>query len=68
MLRLDHSGWPFLAHVTAFTFRLLVYPVFATVFLLRQSPGVRIAGTAVLLLALLEFVHARGRSGDRSGG
>jgi hypothetical protein len=27
VLRVDHSGWPFKAEVTPFTFSLLVYPV-----------------------------------------
>ena len=29
VLRFDHSGWPFKAEVTTFTFSLLVYPVVA---------------------------------------
>lgn len=27
VLRVDHSGWPFTANVTAFTFSLLAYPI-----------------------------------------
>ena len=50
VLRVDHSGWPFLAEVTPFTFSLLVYPLFLAVFMLRAKPWARVGGTAVLFL------------------
>ena len=31
ILRVDHSGWPFIAKVTPFTFSLLAYPILAFV-------------------------------------
>ncbi len=49
-LRADHSGWPFLPQVTPFTFSLLVYPLFFSVFFFRSKPWYRVAGTALLFL------------------
>lgn len=57
VLRVDHSGWPFLPDVTPFTFSLVIYPVFLSVFLLRSKPQYRVAGTALLFLFSL-FAHA----------
>lgn len=50
VLRVDHSGWPFLPYVTPFTFSLLIYPIFLSVFFARSKPWYRVAGTAVLFL------------------
>ena len=50
VLRADHSGWPFLPQVTPFTFSLLVYPLFLSVFLARSRPLYRVIGTALLFL------------------
>jgi len=50
VLRVDHSGWPFAPQVTPFTFSLLVYPVFLSVFMTRAKPWYRVIGTAVLFL------------------
>jgi hypothetical protein len=50
VLRVDHSGWPFLSQVTPFTFSLLVYPIFLSVFLTRSKPWYRAAAAAVLFL------------------
>ena len=50
VLRADHSGWPFLPQVTPFTFSLLVYPLFLSVYLLRTRPWYRVGGAAVLFL------------------
>ena len=57
VLRVDHSGWPFLPEVTPFTFSLIIYPVFLSVFLTRSRPWYRVAGTA-LLFAFSVFAHA----------
>ena len=35
VLRFDHSGWPFLGSVNAFTYSLLVYPLIAILLLMR---------------------------------
>jgi len=56
VLRVDHSGWPFRADVTPFTFSLFAYPVLlfaifgaARLFWLRW--GLLLAGTAFTLFA-----------------
>ena len=46
VLRFDHSGWPFRAEVTPFTYSLLVYPVVAALLLARDR---------LLLRAVLAF-------------
>jgi hypothetical protein len=56
VLRSVHSGWPFLAEVTSFTYGLLVYPVIAVVLLARGWPRLRIGLTA-LLAASLAIAH-----------
>lgn len=50
ILRVDHSGWPLLPQITPFTFSLLVYPVFLSVFLFRSKPWFRVFGTGLLFL------------------
>ncbi|MBA3766559.1 MAG: hypothetical protein H0W99_06150, partial [Acidobacteria bacterium] len=50
VLRADHSGWPFLPQVTPFTFSLLVYPIFLSVFLMRSKLWYRAIGAAILFL------------------
>ncbi|HEX8144986.1 MAG TPA: hypothetical protein VF553_20630 [Pyrinomonadaceae bacterium] len=50
VLRADHSGWPFLPQVTPFTFSLVVYPLFLSVFLARSKPWYRVFATALLFL------------------
>ena len=50
VLRTDHSGWPFLPQITPFTFSLLVYPLFLSVFLVKSKPWYRVFGTALLFL------------------
>lgn len=50
VLRVDHSGWPFLAEVTPFTFSLVIYPIFLSVFLAGRKPWYRILGTVILFL------------------
>ncbi len=57
VLRVDHSGWPFTPEVTPFTFSLVIYPVFLSVFLTRSRPWYRVAGTA-LLFSFSVFAHA----------
>lgn len=50
ILRIDHSGWPFLPRVSPFTYSLLVYPVFVSLFLTRSHPWYRVVATAGLFL------------------
>jgi hypothetical protein len=50
VLRFDHSGWPFKAEITPFTFSLLVYVAIALIFSLRQFPRVRVALAGVLFI------------------
>ena len=50
VLRADHSGWPFTAHVTPFTYSLLVYPLLLSIIALRHRPWYRVAALAALLL------------------
>lgn len=56
VLRVDHSGWPFLPIVTPFTYSLIAYPLLLAVLFGRALPlGVRaallIVGTAFTLWA-----------------
>ncbi|WP_310397738.1 hypothetical protein [Hymenobacter sp.] len=51
VLRVDHSGWPFLPRASPFTYSLAVYPVFLVILLARDKPWVRVVGTALLFLA-----------------
>jgi len=44
VLRVDHSGWPFLPELTPFTFSLIIYPIFLAVFLSRSKPWYRVVG------------------------
>jgi hypothetical protein len=53
VLRADHSGWPFSPEVTPFTFSLLIYPIMVGVYLARSQPWLRVAGTALVLVAVL---------------
>ena len=57
VLRVDHSGWPFLPEVTPFTFSLVIYPVFLSAFLLKSRPWYRVAAAALLFLFSV-FAHA----------
>lgn len=50
VLRVHHSGWPFIAEVTPFTYSLTVYPVIAAVLLLRRHRWLRVGLTAVLFV------------------
>jgi hypothetical protein len=50
VLRFDHSGWPFKAEVTPFTFSLLVYVVIALIFSMRHYPRVRVALAGLLFI------------------
>jgi hypothetical protein len=52
VLRGDHAGWPFRPEVTAFTFTLLIYPILAIAWYLRE----RSAGRAVLIGLITFFV------------
>lgn len=57
VLRVDHSGWPFLPEVTPFTFSLVIYPIFVSIFFFRSKLWYRVAGTAFLFLFSV-FAHA----------
>lgn len=50
-LRFDHSGWPLRPLVTPFTFTLLVYPVLATFFFVKNK-AYRITMSLILLLVV----------------
>lgn len=51
VLRVDHSGWPFLPRVSPFTYSLLAYPILLSIFLARSNSWYRVMGTAVLFLS-----------------
>jgi hypothetical protein len=50
ILRIDHSGFPFLPRVSPFTYSLFVYPIFLIIALSRNKPWYRVIGTSVLFL------------------
>jgi len=60
VIRGNHSGWPFQAEVTPFTFSLLIYALILPGIYLtarrRSIPGYHLF-VAVVALALLGFVH-----------
>ncbi|RAM49862.1 MAG: hypothetical protein C6Y22_20320 [Hapalosiphonaceae cyanobacterium JJU2] len=51
ILRADRSGWPFISDVTPFTFSLLVYPLFLSVFLTRSYPWYRVVAITFAYIA-----------------
>lgn len=57
VLRVDHSGWPFVPRVSPFTFSLLVYPLFLFVLLVRTKPWFRVAVTGFLFVGT-SLTHA----------
>lgn len=56
VLRADHSGWPFQAEVTPFTYSLLVYPALLVDYLVIRKPWLRV-GLLSAGLAFLVAVH-----------
>lgn len=56
VLRVNHSGWPFIADVTPFTYSLVVYPLMATVLLLRGRHWLRV-GLSILLFLFPTLAH-----------
>ena len=56
VLRHDHSGWPFIADVTPFTFSLLVYPMIASILWARHRPRYQ-AWASALGLGLVLAAH-----------
>ena len=50
ILRIDHSGFPFLSRVSPFTYSLFVYPIFLVIALFRKQPWYRVIGTLMLFL------------------
>ena len=57
VLRADHSGWPFQAEVTPFTFSLLIYPMLLADYVVRRKPWIRV-GLLSAGLTFLLLVHA----------
>lgn len=52
VLRVDHSGWPFIATVSPFTLSLLVYPIIISLFLLHSKPWYRFWAILIIFLAV----------------
>ena len=50
ILRIDHSGFPFLSRVSPFTYSLFVYPIFLIIASSRKQPWYRVIGTLILFL------------------
>lgn len=50
ILRVDHSGWPFVQRVSPFTYSLLAYPILASLLWARAGSWYRVAGLTVLFL------------------
>lgn len=50
ILRIDHSGFPFLSRVSPFTYSLFVYLIFLVIALFRKQPWYRVIGTLMLFL------------------
>ena len=50
ILRIDHSGFPFLSRVSPFTYSLFVYPIFLIIALSRKQPWYRVIGILILFL------------------
>ncbi len=54
VLRVDHSGWPFISRVTPFTYSLFAYPALLFAFLTRSSlPSASFATVAIITLLTL---------------
>lgn len=56
ILRIDHSGWPFIPPTSPFTYSLVVYPVFISVFLNLGKP-LYCAVVTALLFAFATLSH-----------
>lgn len=52
VLRFDHSGWPFRAEVTPFTYSQIAYPILLIVFLARSRPWLRVVLTTLILVGV----------------
>ena len=52
VLRVDHSGWPFISEITPFTFSLLVYPLLLSIYLARSYPWYRVGATAFAYISI----------------
>lgn len=50
ILRVDHSGWPFVAQVSPFTYSLLAYPILVSVLVVRRGSWYRVGSLLVLFL------------------
>ncbi len=50
ILRVDHSGWPFVARISPFTYSLLAYPILMSVLVAGTGSWYRVAGLLVLFL------------------
>lgn len=56
VLRVHHSGWPFIGEVTPFTYSLAVYPVIAALLIARRQRWLR-AGLAAALFVFPTLSH-----------
>ena len=56
VLRVNHSGWPFIADVTPFTYSLAIYPLVGILLTLRDRPWLRV-GLAAALFAFPTLSH-----------
>ncbi len=56
VLRVDHSGWPFVPQVTPLTYSLVAYPLTLLAFLLPRGSWLRAVPTA-LVFAFATFSH-----------
>ena len=56
VLRVNHSGWPFIADVNTFTYSLIVYPLIAVLLLARERKRLR-ATLAFLLFLFPTLSH-----------
>ena len=50
ILRIDHSGFPFLSRISPFTYSLFVYPIFLIIASSRMQTWYRVIGTLILFL------------------
>ncbi len=51
VLRIDHSGWPFLPNFSPFTISLIVYPIIVSIFLIKR-PWYRFGAALFIFIAV----------------
>lgn len=59
VLRVDHSGWPFVPRVTAFTYSLLAYPVFLLALYADRVPLALRTGLIAAAAAFTLYAHTQ---------